>query len=79
MQGALLPFVDILATKRPNLGIVVAGGLGPETMDLIDPIVRKYPLISTDAQGKLRPSGNSLHPICWEMAGEYLVKVFEKF
>ena len=75
----LLPYVNILATMRSDLGIVVAGGLGPQTIDLIDSIIEKYPFVSIDAQGKLRPSGNSLDPIDWKMAGEYLEKSFEKF
>lgn len=68
----LLPFVTAIADRLPHLQIGVAGGLGPSTMDLVVPIVYELPTVSIDAQGKLRPSGNALDPIDWEMAHEYL-------
>ena len=58
----------------PEFGIVVAGGLGPRTLHLIEPIIEEFPDISIDAQGQLRPSHNALDPIDWDMAGEYLTK-----
>ena len=70
-QG-LLPFVTAIADRLPHLQIGVAGGLGPNTMDLVLPIVYELPTVSIDAQGKLRSSGNALDPIDWEMAHEYL-------
>lgn len=68
----LLPFLRILIKERPDLGIVVAGGLGPETTNLAEPILQKFPFISFDAQSKLRPSGNNHDPINWEYAKLYL-------
>lgn len=71
---ALLRFVPLIKKYFPDLGVVVAGGLGPATMHLVEPIVGEFPLVSIDAQGKLRPSGNALDPVDWEMAEEYLRK-----
>ncbi|HUQ30258.1 MAG TPA: hypothetical protein VM103_01935 [Candidatus Paceibacterota bacterium] len=70
---ALLPYIEAIDDHfGSTLGIVVAGGLGPSTMRLVEPIVERYPNVSIDAQGRLRPSGNALDPIDWEMAKEYL-------
>lgn len=73
----LLPFVRAIKKAFPDLGLVVAGGLGPTTTHLVVPIVDEFPDISIDAQGKLRPSGNAMDPIDWNMAGEYLVEALK--
>lgn len=74
---ALLPFARAIKKHMPLLGLVVAGGLGPTSMHLVEPIVKEFPDVSIDAQGKLRPSGNAIDPIDWNMAGTYLVKALE--
>jgi hypothetical protein len=73
----LLPFVRAIRKNFPELGVIVAGGLGPDTMYLIKPIVMEYPDVSIDAQGKLRPSGSAMDPIDWEMAKNYIIKALE--
>lgn len=73
----LLPFARAIRENFPTLGIVVAGGLGPETMHLVEPIIKEFPDVSIDAQGRLRPSENALDPVDWNMAGTYLVKALE--
>lgn len=75
---ALLPFARAIRENLPELGLVVAGGLGPETMSLVEPIVREFPDVSIDAQGKLRPSGSALDPIDWHMAGTYLFEALKR-
>lgn len=70
----LIPFVQAIEEAFPDLGVVVAGGLGPESVGLVEPLYREFPNISIDAQGKLRPSGSALDPIDWDMAEAYLVK-----
>ena len=62
-----------------DIGLAVAGGLGPKTLHLVKPLVEEFPDISIDAQGRLRPSGNALDPIDWGMAKEYLEKAVEMF
>ncbi|MBP9771811.1 MAG: hypothetical protein KBD16_02715 [Candidatus Pacebacteria bacterium] len=69
---ALLPFVHSAQRFGPRLNIAIAGGLGPETMHLAEPILREGTEISLDAQGQLRSSGNSLHPLEWDRASRYL-------
>lgn len=75
----LLPFVRAIAEEFPRLGIAVAGGLGPTTMHLVEPIVQEFPGISIDAQGQLRSSGSALDPIEWDRAEEYLGKASKLF
>jgi hypothetical protein len=72
--NGLIPFAQVLSNKFPEMGIVVAGGLGPESIGLVEPIARIFPDISIDAQGKLRSSGSVLDPIDWDMASTYLRK-----
>jgi len=72
--AGLIPFAQAIRAGFPNLGLVVAGGLGPESIQLVEPLVKEFPDISIDAQGKLRPSGNALDPIDWSMAEMYLIK-----
>lgn len=68
--------------SREKLQIVVAGGLGPESiMRLLAPFRRDdtYLDISIDAQGKLSPSGNALDPIDWNMSATYYEKAVQFF
>jgi hypothetical protein len=73
----LLPFARAIRDAFPDLGIGAAGGLGPMTMDLVTPLLAEFPDLSFDAQGRLRPSGNALDPIDWNMAAEYLRRAIE--
>ncbi len=75
----LFPFVRAIAKDFPTIGLAVAGGLGPTTMHLVEPIVQEFPWVSIDAQGKLRPSGSALDPIDWSMAQGYLEKASQLF
>lgn len=77
----LLPYIREIKAYFSDLDIVVAGGLGPETMHLVEPILAEFPDVSIDAQGRLRGSGNALDSIDWDRAAEYLKKaalIFEK-
>lgn len=68
----LLPYARAIRDAFPDISIGAAGGLGPDTMDLVLPLLEEFPDLSIDAQGKLRPSGNALDPIDWDMASRYL-------
>lgn len=70
----LIPYVEAIKETFPDLGVAVAGGLGPKTMHLVAPLAKLFPGISIDAQGRLRPSNNALYPVDWDMAAEYLTK-----
>jgi len=74
---SLLPFARAIRKNFPQMGIGAAGGLGPDTMHLIEPFIEEFPDISIDAQSKLRLSGNALDPISWGMARRYLAKALE--
>lgn len=73
------PFIESSLNKRPDLKIVVAGGLGPYTINLIEPLVKDYPMISIDAQSKLRLTENAKDPIDWNMAKNYLICAIDLF
>ncbi len=75
----LLPFAHAIRDRFPELGLVSAGGLGPNSTELAAPLVAQFPDLSIDAQGKLRPSGSALDPIDWNMAETYLTKALELF
>lgn len=73
----LIPFARSIKESFPNLGIVAAGGLGPESIGLVEPLYREFLDLSIDAQGKLRSSGNALDPIDWNMAKIYIIKALQ--
>jgi len=75
--ASLLPFARAIADRLPEIGLVVAGGLGPNTIGLVESLVQEFPDISIDAQGKLRPSGSALDPIDWGFAEKYLVEAIK--
>jgi hypothetical protein len=70
----LLPFALAIAEHLPWLGIAAGGGLGPGTVDLVEPLRKAIPTISWDAQGKLRTSGNSADPLEWDRIKLYLLE-----
>lgn len=72
--NGLIPLARAIRKRFPDLGLVVAGGLGPKTINLVRPLAAEFPDISIDAQGRLRPSGNALDPINWDMAKEYVIR-----
>lgn len=74
----LLPFVQAIKERFPEFGITVAGGLGPNTMHLVEPLMELFPDLSIDAQGQLRPSGNPVDPIDWRMAEMYLRNALQR-
>lgn len=75
----LIPLVYAIRERFPALGIGVAGGLGPETMCLVEPLIGLFPDLSIDAEARLRPSGSALDPVDWSMAERYLEKALQLF
>lgn len=53
----LLAALRLIRKELPGLGLAVAGGLGPDTVHLLEPIAKEFPDISIDAQGRLKPEG----------------------
>jgi hypothetical protein len=73
----LLLFIRVIKEAFPQMGISIAGGLGPNTVHLAAPLLKEFPDLSIDAQGKLRPSGSALDPVDWNMAGKYLTEALK--
>jgi len=73
----LIPFARAIKEAFPCHGVVAAGGLGPISIGLVEPLADEFPDISIDAQGKLRPSGSALDPIDWNMAEIYLIEALK--
>lgn len=53
-------FLSAIVGQRWNLGLGVAGGLGPDSLNLVEPLVSEFPDLNIDAQGKLRNAENNL-------------------
>lgn len=53
----LLPFARAIRNNFPSIGLGFAGGLGPDTMDLVAPLLKEYPYSNLDAAVRLRPPG----------------------
>jgi hypothetical protein len=76
---AFVPFIEEITEKCPNLGIAVAGGLGPAHLHLVEPLVQRYPFLSIDAQTMLTPNCHPLELIDWELAELYLQRSVAMF
>ncbi len=57
---AVAPFVEAAAEAYADLGIGVAGGLCAETLPALAPLVRRFPFLSIDAEGRLRDADDRL-------------------
>ncbi|MFA6269299.1 MAG: hypothetical protein WCW13_03235 [archaeon] len=51
----LLPLLRLIKSELPNLGLAVAGGLGPQRSRELEQIAREFPDISIDTQGRVKP------------------------
>jgi hypothetical protein len=80
--GELLPLLRIIRKELPYLGLAVAGGLGPDSVDLLKPIVEEFPEVSIDAQGNIKRDAPrdslghtvSTHPADLGRSKEYIQK-----
>lgn len=73
----LIPYAWAIQERFPSLGIGAAGGLGPHSLSLVEPLLEEFPHLSIDAQGKLRESGSALDPVDWDLAEIYLVNALK--
>lgn len=62
-------FLDYLVPKLPRFVFGVAGGLCPETIDQIAPLLNEFPSLNIDAESRLRSGADEL---VVERANEYL-------
>lgn len=71
----LVRFVDIIYERMPSGVLGVAGGLGPETLQFVEPLLAMYPHLSIDAQSKLHEGGKALEgPFARSLAEGYVVR-----
>jgi hypothetical protein len=68
----LLSYLRIAREHFSGFSFGVAGGLGPYSVHLLEPLLSEFPHISIDAQGQLRNSANSMDPIDWWRAEKYI-------
>ena len=73
----LYPFVNAIVSRGLNIGVAVAGGIGPHTLHLVLPLAVDFPFISIDTQGQQRNSGNSMDPINWARVREFIPKALK--
>lgn len=65
-----------IVNKGWTLGLGVAGGLGPNSLDLVAPLIEEFPALSIDAEGLLRNKENELDN---QAVKTYLKKAFTMF
>lgn len=62
--------------RFPEMGIGIAGGLGPDTLHLVEPLIPKFPNLSIDAEGQLRTAEGKMD---LEKTKLYLQRAFNMF
>lgn len=72
----LLPFAKAIK-ERFRFEIGAAGGLGPDSVQLVKPLASEFPGLSIDAQSKLRKTGDAHDPIDWDLAENYLIRALQ--
>ena len=53
-------YLSALSDLALPIGLVLAGGLGDQTIELIRPLVKDFPDLSIDAEGRLRDHQDNL-------------------
>ncbi|MCX6712719.1 MAG: hypothetical protein NTY66_00740 [Candidatus Vogelbacteria bacterium] len=69
----IIPLLEIVADALPEAGLVVAGGLGPDSVEsLLGTILDRFPQVSWDATGQICVGGSGMNPLDLSRAGNYL-------
>lgn len=68
--------LSAIAERGWDIGLGVAGGLGPDSLNLVEPLVAEFPNLSIDAQGRLR---NAENDIDLNLVSTYLTKALQMF
>lgn len=63
--------LEAIMTKNLSIGLGVAGGLSPLTLNLVEPLLSDFSDLSIDAEGRLRDKDDNLDI---EVAKEYVLK-----
>lgn len=69
-------YLEALRAENLDIGLGIAGGLSPTTLNLVEPIVKELPELSIDAEGRLRTLEDHLD---LNLASEYLIKALSMF
>ena len=69
-------YLQALKAQNLEMGLGVAGGLSPTTIDLVRSLARKFPDLSIDAEGRLRTPEDHLD---LAVSSEYLRKALAMF
>ncbi|MFA6515036.1 MAG: hypothetical protein WCT42_02095 [Candidatus Paceibacterota bacterium] len=69
-------YLEALGAKRNNFGLGVAGGLSPTTLNLVEPLVKDFPELCIDAEGRLRTIEDELDV---QIAIDYVQKSLKLF
>jgi hypothetical protein len=71
-----LKYMEELNANVTWMRFGIAGGLSPETLGLVEPIIKKFPNICIDAEGRLRDENDHLVA---KRAMEFVSKAYELF
>lgn len=74
--GQAREYLYALRERDSDIGLGVAGGLGPSTLELVEPLLLEFPELNIDAQGQLRNQEGDLD---LERAITYLLKALQMF
>lgn len=55
-----LAALEAIEASLPGVGLAVAGGLGPDTIDRVRPLLERFPDLSIDAESRLRDAEDRL-------------------
>jgi phosphoribosylanthranilate isomerase len=69
-------FLTAIAKQGWDISLGVAGGLGPDTLHLVEPLIPEFPELNIDAQGQLRDAEFNLDI---EKMQTYLQKALRMF
>ncbi|MBI2588071.1 hypothetical protein HYW30_02105 [Candidatus Azambacteria bacterium] len=71
-------FLAAIADRGWDIGLGVAGGLGPETLRLVEPLLEEFPDLSIDAQGQLRTPEDDLDVDKTKLYHSRALEMFER-
>lgn len=68
------PMIVEIHSRFPDLGIGIAGRLGPDTMEPAEGLLKEFPFLSTDAQSQMHPNGDLTKPISMDLCERYIMR-----
>lgn len=74
----LASLIEAIEEGLPGIGVVITGGLAPEGVSRLEPLIKKHPGLSIDAQGVYYPN-TGVCPISWDVTREYFVTAFKLY